>query len=384
MPQVALNEGFVGRCCCPLGIVKIDFFDKKQTGFLLEVRASGRKTYYQRFTDERGRTRQYKIGSAEFLSLRDARASGKAVVAQMILGSNPQLRRKILRAIPTLSEFVAEKYLPYIKLYKRSWNTDETILRIHILPVLGKLQLDEVLADRITPLLSALKAKGYSTGTLNRVVIVLRHLFNLALKWQVDGITRNPTAGLPIAPDVCRQRFLSEEEAKRLINSLEQDENEQAAKAILLLLLTGARRNEITYAKWEQVNWDRKILVIPLSKSGKRRSLNLNTTAIEVLRTVAATPNNPFIFPSPVTGRPSPSLHFPWERIRARANLKDLRLHDLRHSFASFLVNQGVSLYVVQDLLGHSNSRYSQRYAHLTSATLKDAAQKVGDILKKA
>jgi len=93
---------------------------------------------------------------------------------------------------------------------------------------------------------------------------------------------------------------------------------------------------------------------------------------------------NPFIFPSPISGRPSASLHFPWDRIRKRADLTDVRLHDLRHSFASFLVNRGVSLYVVQGLLGHAHTKYTQRYAHLTPDTLRDAAETVASVIAGA
>ena len=167
------------------------------------------------------------------------------------------------------------------------------------------------------------------------------------------GRTENPTAGINLAPDVNRERFLSMEEAQRLIAAIEQDENQAAAKAIMLLLLTGARRNEITQAKWEHVDWKRN------TSSGAaveiRQAAN-DRAERQPHRAAARDPramDNPFIFPSPVTNRPSPSLYFPWERIRKRAGLTDLRLHDLRHSFASFLVNKGISLYVVQGLLGH-------------------------------
>ena len=98
----------------------------------------------------------------------------------------------------------------------------------------------------------------------------------------------------------------------------------------------------------------------------------------------AAIDDGPYILPSPVTGQPSPSLYFPWQRIRVRAGLSDLRLHDLRHSFASFLVNKGISLYVVQGLLGHAHARYTQRYAHLTADTLRDAAEAVGSVVGAA
>jgi integrase len=110
----------------------------------------------------------------------------------------------------------------------------------------------------------------------------------------------------------------------------------------------------------------------------------LNGAAIELLRSIRSGNTGLYIFPSPVTGKPSPSLYFPWQRIRTRAELPDLRLHDLRHSFASFLVNKGVSLYVVQGLLGHAHTRYTQRYAHLTPDTLREAAEAVGDVIAGA
>jgi site-specific recombinase XerD len=109
--------------------------------------------------------------------------------------------------------------------------------------------------------------------------------------------------------------------------------------------------------------------------------INLNSPALDVLRSIEPIPGNPYIFPSPVTGRPCASLFFPWSRIRAVAGLADVRLHDLRHTFASFLVNNGVSIYVVQGLLGHTQVRTTQRYAHLADETLWDAAELVGTIV---
>lgn len=363
---------------------KIDFFDSEQRGFMLEVRCSGGKTYYQRYTDDRGRERQFKIGPADVLSLAAARRKARTTAAEALIGTDPQERRAELRRIPTLAELVHDRYLPHVKSYKRSWCTDETVLRVHVLPVMGSEYVDQVRAEPIAALVERMRQKGYATGTTNRVVIVLRHVFNLARKWRVPGVTENPTAGINLAPDVSRERFLSLEEAQRLIASIEQDENEVAAKAILLLLLTGGRRNEITYARWDYVDWEKKTLLVPLSKSGKPRSIALNGAAIELLNSIRRDSDSHYIFPSPVTGKPSPSLYFPWQRIRTRAGLPDLRLHDLRHSFASFLVNKGVSLYVVQGLLGHAHTRYTQRYAHLTPDTLREAAEAVGDVIVSA
>ena len=346
MPKTVLTRAFVATASCPGGRSKIDFFDREQRGFMLEVRVSGGKTFYQRYTDTRGRERQFKIGPADVISLDQARRKARTVLAQAVLGADPQEQRKVLRAIPTLQEFVRDRYLPHVKSYKRSWNTDETVLRLHILPSLGSRALDEVTSQSIAELLNRMREKGYAAGTTNRVLVLIRYIYNLARKWRVPGVSENPTFGLNTTPDAHRNRFLSAEETQHLITAINSDQNRVAAAAIMLLLLTGARRNEITQARWEYVDWEKRTLFVPLSKSGRPRTIALSGRALELLRSIPRSLDNPFIFSSPVTGRPCPSLHFPWTRIRRHAGLDNVRLHDLRHSFASFLVNQGVSLYI--------------------------------------
>lgn len=381
MPVVELTSAFVRHASCPSGQRKVDYFDSKQRGFLIEVRCSGRRTYYQRYCDERGRERQFKIGRADVLTTEQARRAGRSILARAVLGEDPQVRRQELRSIPSLAEFVADKYLPFIKTYKRSWGTDETVLRIHVLPPLGKMALDEITAEHIIALIARMRSDGYAVGTSNRVVMILRYMYNLAVKWKLPGVTRNPTGGIELGQEMHRNRFLTREEAQRLVDAITVDENRTAANAILLLMLTGARRNEVTQAKWEHVLWSERKLLVPVSKSGKPRWIALSTSAMSLLDSIPKLAGCEYIFPSPITARPCPSLWFPWRRIRARAGLQDVRLHDLRHSFASFLVNEGVSLYVVQALLGHANARTTQRYAHLANDTLTDATEIVDGIV---
>ena len=380
MPTVRLTPSFVRSMRCPDNR-KVDYFDTEQRGFMLEVRPSGGKTYYQRYTDGHGRERQFKIGPADVLTLDEARHKARFVLTQAILGSDPQEQRAELRTIPTLVEFAHERYLPHVQGYKRSWHIDEMLLRVHIVPALGRMPLDEIKQEHIANLLHRMRTKGYAGGTINRVLVLLRYMFNLGRKWKAPGVEENPTAGLTLAPEVQRQRFLSAEETQRLVAAIEADENRIAGQAITFLLLTGARKREITTAKWEFVDWDKRTLLVPLPKSGRPRTIALNTAAMELLRAIERIPSNPWIFPSPITGQPGMTLFTVWRRIRRRAGLSGVRLHDLRHTYASFLVNKGVSLFVVQGLLGHTSAKTTQRYAHLAPKTLLDAAEIVGTLV---
>jgi integrase len=375
--MVRLSPAFVRNANCPADQNKVDYFDTIMRGFMLEVRVSGGKTYYQRYTDERGRERQFKIGPADILSLRQAKRKATQIKAQAILGFDPQNERQERRSIPTLRAFIEGRYLPFVQTYKRSWQTDETVLRVHVLPHLGSLFLDEITTERIINIVATMRDDDYAPGTIGRVIVILRYLFNLARKWNVLRGNENPASSIPVPPDVERNRFLSQDETSRLATSIEADENKTAAKAIRLLLLTGARRNEVTHAKWAHVDWEKGTLLVPIAKSGKPRIIILSISALALLASVEKLVGNPYIFPSPITGRPSASIYFPWNRIRKRAGLSDVRLHDLRHTFASYLVNAKKDLYVVQKLLGHSHARSTQRYAHLTTDTLAEATEVV-------
>jgi integrase len=374
MPTVSLTSSFVRNAACGAAQRKVDYFDTEQRGFLLEVRSSGRRTFYQRYTDAKGRTRQCKIGPANAVPVEKAREKGREIVASAVLGANPQQQRVELRGIVTVAEFVRERYLPHVTQHKRSWKVDEANFRNYILPVVGRLRLDEVTQQHVSDLIKIMRERGFAVGTCNRALVVFQHAFNLARKWKIPGAGDNPASGLSAGPDVPRQRFLTPEEAQRVIAAIAVEPNRPAANAIMLLLLTGARRSEVLRAKWSYVDWTKRTLLVPISKSGKPRRVALSAAAVALLRGLKRIEGNEYIFPSDETGNP-PQVFYPFKRIQERAGLADVRLHDLRHSFASFLVNNGVTLYTVQGLLGHSSSRTTQRYAHLAPKTLLDATE---------
>jgi hypothetical protein len=144
---------------------RLDLFDAHQRGLLLEVREGGGKTYYARYSNERGRERHIKIGPADVISLAQARWKARKLIAAAILGEDPQEQRQDLRRIPRFDEFVQSSLLPFLRVSKRSWKTDETMFRCHVLPRLGRLFLDEITSEHVSRVLDNLKAEGYASGT---------------------------------------------------------------------------------------------------------------------------------------------------------------------------------------------------------------------------
>jgi len=145
---------------------------------------------------------------------------------------------------------------------------------------------------------------------------------------------------------------------------------------IWMLLLTGARKQEVLQARWADIDLDRKRWHIAQTKAGRARNVPLSDTLVEMLRKLPSREGSPYVFPCPKTGEPYKAIYNVWDRARKKAGLPDVRLHDLRHSFASFLINSGHSLYEVQKLLGHHSISVTERYAHLADETLKNACER--------
>ena len=206
----------------------------------------------------------------------------------------------------------------------------------------------------------------------------MKYAFNCARRW--GFIVESPARDVSALPEKeFRERYLSEEEARRLLDALDADKDRQAAQVVKLLLFTGARKSEVLAARWENVDLERRILTVPLSKSGKARHIPLSDAALLVLAVIPR--HSEWLFPSSRNSSHISTIYPAWDRVRERTGLKDIRLHDLRHSFASFLVNSGCSLYEVQRILGHQTPKITTRYAHLAQDSLLRAANIVGEKL---
>lgn len=375
MPKAHLTPQLIKQTACPDGKAKCDLFDSNCKGLMVEVRRTGHKTYYLRYQNQRGRTRQLKIADERDVTLSQARQLADGLRNKIAMGEDPLEEKAVLRQVCTFAEFIDQQYLPYVKSYKRSWDCDVSLLKNHLLPRFGRNYMDEITRQDIQKMHHDRRAAGAAPGSANRLLIMMRYIFNLAIKWEVPGIKVNPCKGVPLMEENNKmERYLSVEEAQRLYESVCKSENTMLKYIVPMLILTGARKREVLDAKWQDFDFSRRIWRIPMSKSGKARHVPLSDGALTLLSTMPRKPDCDWTFANPETGKPYVSIFYAWNTARKNAGLSDVRMHDLRHSFASLLINSGRTLYEVQHILGHTQVKTTQRYAHLSQDTLLAAA----------
>ncbi len=382
MARVTLTNQLVKTIDCPSNKKKTELFDIHSKGLSLEVRATGGKTYYRRYRDSRGRIRQIKLGDERELSLADARLLADKIGRQVAMGDDPLEEKQLVRTVPNFADFIEEQYMPYVKSYKRSWDTDVSLLKNHLLPRFGKRYMDEITRQDIVKMHADRKASGAAPGSANRLLIMMRYIFNLTLKWEVPGIKTNPCKGIPLMEENNkRERYLSVEEAQKLYGAVCSSENTMLKFIVPMLILTGARKREVLDARWEDFDLARRVWRIPITKSGKARRVPLSDGALTLLATMPRKSDCPWAFANPATDKPYVSFFCAWNTARKKVGLQDVCVHSLRHSHASFLINAGRTLYEVQNILGHTQVKTTQRYAHLSHDTLLDATNSVNTAL---
>jgi site-specific recombinase XerD len=378
---------------CPPDRSHIEVFDPVLKGFYVDVLASGRKSFRLRYRFNL-KLRIVTLGDAAYMPLDDARQAARELLRKAKLGNDP-LERPSSVLGPTVASFFLDQYLPYIKSYKRSWVTDDSMMRNHLLPMLGHKHMGAISASDVAVFVDQLRTRGYAPGTCNRALVLLRYGFTLALRWKVAGVTSNPVQEIKnLRDDNKLERFLTNEQMARLMVAVRESDSGMLQHIVLFLLYTGARKREVLDATWADVDWGRKSWRIPKTKSGKIRHIPLSAGAMQLLSTLREMTEQlggmnsvakgqlatRHIFANPQTGVPYSSFYYSWDAARKRAGLPELRVHDLRHSFASFLVNAGRSLYEVQELLGHADIRTTSRYAHLSRERLFAAVESVPNL----
>ncbi|MCW1431883.1 tyrosine-type recombinase/integrase [Novosphingobium sp. JCM 18896] len=375
MPKIKLDSAFCRVALCEAAKRKTDYYDTQTTGFTLECRASGGKTYYLRYSDEHGKLHQIKIGRYEDISFDDARKRAKIFRSEVVLGGNPVTQKAERKAIPTYGE-LADQHIADAKTYLKRPENIEQVIEGHIRPRWGHLRLSEITQQAIASWLAEKLASGLSPATIEKIRITFNRSFELAAKWGIPGGQVNPVKGVARRKySNARQRYLTTDQAKSLHKAVEASSNTQLRYIVGLLLLTGARKSELMLAKWEHIDLERKAWFIPDTKTGAPRHVPLSQAAISLIEQLPKFEKCDWLLPNPDTKEPFVSIKRAWDTARKDAGLAGLRLHDLRHSAASFMINAGIDLYAVGRILGHADHKSTMRYSHLANDTLLKAVE---------
>lgn len=374
MAKAKLTPGFVATAECT-GKSKTDYWDTQTIGLVLECRVSGGKTYYFRYSDEYGKAKTIKIARFGDITLDRARKEAQRLRSEVTLGGDPAAKKAEKRAIPTYAE-LSEQHLAHAKTYQKSYDTTEMYMRRHIVPRWGKERLSEIKQQDVAKWLAEKAGEGLAPATVEKIRVIFGRSFELASRWNIPGGERNPLKGIPRRRvNNARDRYLTPAEAKRLHAAVAQSRNTQLPHIVGLLLLTGARSSELLNAKWEHIDLERKAWLIPTSKTGKARHVPLSQAAIDIIERVPRFDKCPYLLPNPKTLKPFDTIQHGWDKARKDAKLNGLRIHDLRHSCASLMINNGVDLFTVGKILGHADHQSTMRYSHLANDTLLAAVE---------
>lgn len=384
MPVVKFTPAFMaGGLQCPAGMKRIEYCDADMPGLLAEVRSAAMAvpTWYVRYK-VLGKTRYERLGDLRTLSLIQARKQTVAFKAQLGATPKEELTPAQMAAEMTLEAFIRDHVNPHNKMRKRSHARDLQLYK-RVGPKFGHLKLTEIRRRDVQVFHNDLvQVEKLAPATADHHVVYLKRVLNLAQQWEF--LEKNVLAKVPLMKvDNRMDRYLSAEETQRLVAVLTTDLAFGASYALLFLLSTGARLNEALQAKWEQIDLEKGLWRIPASnsKSKKSRAVPLNDSAMWVINQLWTRGKHDYLFVNEATNKPWVTLTRAWYRLRAKAGIEGLRIHDLRHSFASFLANAGQSLLLIQQLLGHADPRTTLRYAHLSGEKLKEAANEASVIV---
>lgn len=367
-------------------------WDGELPGFGVRANASGGCTYVLKYRSNK-KQRWYTIGkhghpmpvgmaatTGGVWTPSSARDEAVRLLGRVRAGADPAYDKQEARKAETLGEFVARYLVGHVEVHNKPTTAKATRRKLdnHILPDLGHIKLVDVTRDDVVRFHRGLKSTPYQA---NRCLALLSHILSTAEKWGVCPDGTRICKGVDKFKEPARERFLSSEEVQRLAGVLNDAEasgtNPSGIAIIRLLLLTGARRNEIEALRWPEVDFGRTVLRLANSKTGAKQ-IALAPAALAILSDVPRVEGVEFVFPASSGNGHYQGIGKVWRAVRQAANLDDVRLHDLRHTFASFGAAGGLSLPLIGALLGHSRAQTTQRYAHLADDPVQRAAEQIG------
>ncbi|SEN86713.1 Site-specific recombinase XerD [Loktanella fryxellensis] len=365
-----------------------EFFlwDEGIPGFGLRVMPSGRKSFVVQFRAGR-RARRMSLGPSTVLTCDQARTRAITIIAAVKNGDDPAAERDAKRNAATVRELAERFDREHIAVRLKASTAKEYrgTLKRFILPALGRLAVPEITRADVAKFHHDLRHIPYQA---NRCLEVVSKMFVLAEMWGLRPDGSNPRKHIRKYLEEKRERFLSAAELRRIGEVLREMESERielpsAILAARLLILTGCRLGEIMMLKWDYVDFDECALRLPDSKTGKK-VVHVGAPAVEYLHSAHHIDGNPWVITGTLPGKPLSDLQPFWQRVRARAGVKDVRIHDLRHTFASAAVASGQGLPMIGKLLGHTQVQTTARYAHLAAEPVRMAADAVAQNLRQS
>ena len=361
-------------------------WDDDIPGLGLRILPSGRKGYVVQYRAGR-RSRRISLGPSTVLTCEQARHRAITIIAAAKNGEDPAAERDAGRKAITVKELSERFDKEHISIRLKASTAKEyrRNLERFILPALGRLTVTEITKADVAKFHHDLRHIPYQA---NRCLEVVSKMFSLAELWGLRADGSNPRKHIRKYPEEKRERFLSAAELRRIGEVLREMETEgielpSAILAARLLILTGCRLNEIMTLKWEHVDFSEKVLRLPDSKTGAK-VVHLGQPAIALLETAERATDNPWVITGTLEGKRLSDLQPFWQRVRARAGLKNVRIHDLRHTFASTAVATGQGLPMIGKLLGHTQVQTTARYAHLAAEPVKNAANDIAKVIAKS
>jgi integrase len=400
--RVKLTEAIL-RDSDPLDGKDYQIFDSEVRGFAVCIYRSGGRAFTLDYRHA-GRQRRMTFGRWPEWSVSAARARAKELRRDIDAGADPLADRGAAREAPRVSDLI-ERYLELHmpNLAERSAADQRSMMEMFIAPAWGKMLVTDVSAYNVELLLTriaegrarpskakpnnrARKLKGPRPTPVraNRVGEVIRKMFAYAVKW--GWREDNPAMGFRRRIETPRERYLSQKEIVRLGQALDAAEDQRGADIIRLCMLTGARVGEVRQARFDHFNLEHLSWTKPAAITKQRRVHRVpisDEAAAVVRRRLQMVPSgSPLLFPGDVPGQPVQEIRRFWMRIQKEVGIEDVRIHDLRHTFASLLVSGGASLEMIGKLLGHSQMQTTQRYAHLMDSPLRAGVDAVAEAFK--
>ena len=374
MPIRKLDASFCAIAQCENGKRKTDWYDEIVRGFVLECRASGGKTYYLSYNEGKSR-KTHKIAAYGDITFDQAKKSAARLRAELVLGGDPAARKKEARAVPTYAA-LSDQHIAHARTYMKSIKTLEGYMK-RIRKRWGKLRLTDIRQQDVAIWLAELRKEGLAPATVEKTRVIMSRSFQLGAQFEVPGADRNPLKGIPRPKfNNARETYVTSEQAAELLVAASVSRNKQLRAIIALLLLTGMRVSELLASRWENLDLDGRTLFVPTSKNGRSRYVPLSQAAMDVLSGITRPQGTVFLFPNPR----NPKMHLKsikhgWQAVRDAVGLPALRIHDLRHSFASAAVSAGIDLYHVGKIMGHQSVSSTARYSHVANSALMAAVE---------